>query len=215
MNLRVRRRPVKYARIEVKPTGEVVITAPEGFDVDAMVERHRGWLEAKLEEMEGLRELAESGFPINGEFYQVIQGRKAKVHERFKTVFLSPSRGEVLSCLKRLLRKELLSLVDKYAPEMGVEPGTIYIRHQKSRWGSCSPRGNLNFNVRLVSIPPDLREYVVVHELAHLKHMNHSKAFWELVGRFYPDYRRARKELKKWWSILELNPYWRWLRERG
>jgi predicted metal-dependent hydrolase len=211
MNLRVRRRPVKYARIEIKPDGEVVVTAPDGFDVDSLVERHRGWLEAKLEEIEGLRELADSGFPINGEFYEVIQGRRVKVHERFKTVFLSPSREEVLSYLKNLLRKELLPLVKSYAGKMGVQPGKVYIRHQKSRWGSCSPKGNLNFNVRLVSIPPDLREYVVVHELAHLKHMDHSKDFWEFVGRFYPDYGTARKELKKWWSILELNPYWRWL----
>ena len=211
MRLRIRRRPVKYARIEVRPTGEVVVTAPHGFDVEGLVERHRGWLEGKLAEIEGLREVAESGFPINGEFYQVIRGRRAKVHTRFKTIVLSPSREEVISCLKRLLRKELLLLVEEYRGKMGVKPGTVYIRHQKSRWGSCSPKGNLNFNVRLVAIPPSLREYVVVHELAHLKYMNHSKAFWELVGRFYPDYRNARKELKKWWSIIELNPYWRWL----
>ncbi len=211
MRLEVRRRPVKYARIEVRPDGEVVVTAPEGFDVDALVEKHRGWLEAKLAEIDGLREIAESGFPVNGEFYQVIQGRKARVHERFKTIVLSPSRDEVLSCLKRFLRKELLPLVEEYSTKMGVELRRVYIRHQKSRWGSCSPRGNLNFNVRLVAIPPGLREYVVIHELAHLKYMNHSKAFWGLVGEFYPDYRNARKELKKWWSILELNPYWRWL----
>jgi predicted metal-dependent hydrolase len=181
--------------------------------VSSFVERHSGWLEAKLEEIEGLRELAVKGFPVDGEFYQVIRGRKTKVHGRFKTVFLSPNREEALSYLKGFLRERLLPLVEGYAEEMGVEPGKVYIRHQRSRWGSCSPRGNLNFNVRLVSIPPYLREYVVVHELAHLKHMNHSKAFWELVGRFYPNYRTARKELKRWWSILELNPYWRWLGE--
>ncbi len=211
MRLRVRRRPVKYARLEVRPDGTVLVTAPDGFDVDSLVEKHRGWLEGKLAEIEGLRELAESGFPINGEFYQVIHGRRAKVHEGFKTVVLSPSRDEVLSCLKRFLRKELLPLVDEYGGKMGIQPGRVYIRHQKSRWGSCSGRGNLNFNVRLISVPPELRRYVVIHELAHLRHLNHSKAFWELVGRFYPDYRGAREELKRWWSILELNPYWRWL----
>ncbi|WP_297092602.1 SprT family zinc-dependent metalloprotease [Thermococcus sp.] len=211
MRLRVRRRPVKYARLEVRPDGTVLVTAPDGFDVDSLIERHRGWLEGKLAEIDGLREIAESGFPINGEFYQVIQGRKAKVHTKFKTVFLSPSREEVLSCLKKLLRKELLPIVDEYSEKMGIQPGKVYIRHQKSRWGSCSPRGNLNFNIRLIAIPPELREYVVIHELAHLKYMNHSRAFWELVGRFYPDYKTARKELKKWWTIIELNPHWKWL----
>ncbi|NJE02320.1 M48 family metallopeptidase [Thermococcus sp. JdF3] len=211
MRLRVRRRPVKYARLEVRPDGTVLVTAPDGFDVDTLIEKHRGWLEGKLAEIGELREIAESGFPINGEFYQVIHGRKPKVHERFKTVVLSPSREEVLSCLKKFLRKELLPLVQRYALEMEVNPGRVYIRHQKSRWGSCSPRGNLNFNVRLIALPPELREYVVVHELAHLRYMNHSKAFWELVGEFYPDYQAARKELKKWWTIVELNPHWKWL----
>lgn len=98
---------------------------------------------------------------------------------------------------------------------MGVSPpGKVFIRSQRTRWGSCSGKGNLNFNLRLIALPPELREYVVVHELAHLKHRNHSKAFWSLVSRFYPDYRSAREELKKWWSILELNPYWRWLEGR-
>ncbi|ASJ14727.1 M48 family metallopeptidase [Thermococcus radiotolerans] len=211
MRLRVRRRPVKYARLEVRPDGTVVITAPDGFDVDNLIEKHRGWLEGKLAEIGELREIAESGFPINGEFYQVIHGRKPKVHERFKTVVLSPNPNDVVDCLKKILRRELLPLVDSYARRMGVEPGKVYIRHQKSRWGSCSPKGNLNFNVRLIALPPELREYVVIHELAHLKHMNHSKAFWELVGEFYPDYKNARKELKKWWTIVELNPYWKWL----
>ncbi len=74
-----------------------------------------------------------------------------------------------------------------------------------------SKGGNLSFNVRLMAIPRELREYVVVHELAHLRHLNHSKAFWEFVGRFYPSYKTARKELGKWWTMIELNPYWKWL----
>jgi predicted metal-dependent hydrolase len=214
MRLRVRRRPVKYARLEVRPDGTVLVTAPDGFDVDTLIEKHRGWLEGKLAEIGELREIAESGFPINGEFYQVIHGRKPKVHGRFKTIVLSPNPTDVVECLKKILRRELLPLVDSYARKMGVEPGKVYIRHQKSRWGSCSPRGNLNFNVRLIALPPELREYVVVHELAHLRYMNHSKAFWELVGEFYPDYQAARKELKKWWTIIELNEHWKWMEGR-
>jgi len=211
MKLRVRRRPVKYARLEVMPDGTVLVTAPEGFDVDGLLERHRGWLEGKLAEIGGLREVAESGFPINGEFYRVIHGRRPKVHERFKTIVFSPTPDDVIIYLKKILREELLALLNSYAERMGVEPGKIYIRHQKSKWGSCSAGGNLNFNVRLISLPRTLREYVVVHELAHLRHLNHSKAFWKLVGEFYPDYKHARKELKKWWTIVELNPYWNWL----
>ncbi len=215
MELKVRRRPVKYARIEVKPDGTVVITAPESFNVGELVERHRCWLEGKLAEIENLREVAESGFPINGEFYGVIRGRRAKVHEMFRTVVMPPVGEELVSLLRRMLRRGILPMVVEYSERMGVQPGKVYIRHQKSRWGSCSPHGNLSFNIRLIAVPPDLRRYVVIHELAHLKYMNHSGTFWSLVGKFYPDYRDARGELKRWWSILELNPYWRLLEGRG
>lgn len=90
MKIEIRRRPVKYARIEVKPDGRVVVTAPEGgFNVEKFIAKNAAWLEGgKLAQIEGLKELAESGFPLNGEFYKVIHGRRAKVHDSFRTVVL-------------------------------------------------------------------------------------------------------------------------------
>lgn len=73
----------------------------------------------------------------------------------------------------------------------------ITIRDQKTRWGSCSARGTLSFNWRLMLAPPTILDYVVVHELCHLTHMNHSAAFWQAVEAVYPDYRTARKWLKE------------------
>lgn len=73
----------------------------------------------------------------------------------------------------------------------------ITIRDQKTRWGSCSARGTLSFNWRLMLAPPAILDYVVVHELCHLTHMNHSAAFWQAVESVYPDYRNARKWLKE------------------
>lgn len=73
----------------------------------------------------------------------------------------------------------------------------ITIRDQKTRWGSCSARGTLSFNWRLMLAPPAILDYVVVHELCHLTHMNHSTAFWQAVESVYPDYRSARKWLKE------------------
>ena len=73
----------------------------------------------------------------------------------------------------------------------------ITIRDQKTRWGSCSARGTLSFNWRLMLAPPAILDYVVVHELCHLTHMNHSAAFWQAVEAVYPDYRTARRWLKE------------------
>ena len=84
-----------------------------------------------------------------------------------------------------------------YARIMGVTYGRISIREQKTRWGSCSSKGNLNFNWRLIFAPPEVLDYVVVHELAHRKVMNHSKAFYAIVESIMPDYRKWKKWLKE------------------
>ena len=74
---------------------------------------------------------------------------------------------------------------------------TITVRDQKSRWGSCSSRGTLSFNYRLMFAPPRVLDYVVVHELCHLTHMNHSKDFWNMVGQIMPDYKIYKEWLRE------------------
>ena len=73
----------------------------------------------------------------------------------------------------------------------------ICIRNQRTRWGSCSSKRNLNFNYRVIHLPYELAKYIVVHELCHLKHMNHSKEFWNLVATIIPAHKEFRKKLRK------------------
>lgn len=101
--------------------------------------------------------------------------------------------------LRQSAKSRLEERVRFYSEKMGVSYGRITVREQKTRWGSCSARGNLNFNWKLILMPPEILDYVVVHELAHRREMNHSRAFYETVEAVLPDYRNRE----------------RWLREHG
>lgn len=97
----------------------------------------------------------------------------------------------------KALRPVLEERVRYFAERMGVTYGRITIRSQKTRWGSCSAAGNLNFNVHLSDLEPDLMDYVIVHELAHRLEMNHSPAFWAQVARVLPDCEERRRRLRR------------------
>lgn len=108
-------------------------------------------------------------------------------------------RKKIGQFYRRMARDTILERLEYYKTRLGVNYAQVRIKEQKTRWGSCSGKGNLNFNWKLVMAPSDIIDYVVVHELCHLVHMNHSHNFWKLVERELPDY-RARK---------------RWLRDHG
>ena len=97
--------------------------------------------------------------------------------------------------LREKARQLVTNRVQYYAPIIGVTYNQISIRSQKTRWGSCSSKGNLSFNCLLALVPPEVLDYVVVHELCHRKELNHSRAFWTLVENVMPDYKLHRKWL--------------------
>lgn len=105
---------------------------------------------------------------------------------------------------RRRARRSVTAVAETEAPRLGVSCGRIAIRDQRTRWGSCSPRGTLSFNWRLVLAPHAVLDYVVVHELCHLREPNHSARFWRLVDTVRPGYREQRRWLvEHGWELQE------------
>ena len=110
---------------------------------------------------------------------------------------LPPFSAEELKALGQQARRDIPPRVERFARQLDVDYGRITLRCQRTRWGSCSGKGNLNFNCLLMLVPEEVRDYVVVHELCHRKQLNHSPAFWAEVERVMPEWRTHRRWLKE------------------
>ncbi len=132
-----------------------------------------------------------------------IETRLAKAQARQQVLADIPRlTAEELRLLTRRAGEYLPGRVRYYAPLIGVTCGRITVRHQKTRWGSCSSKGNLNFNCLLMLAPPEVIDSVVVHELCHLKFMNHSDRFYAEVLKVFPEYRKCSRWLKENGDLL-------------
>jgi len=110
----------------------------------------------------------------------------------------TPKAKRVMIQVYRSVAKKILAnKVDGYARRMGVTPAAVKVNNAKTRWGSCSSKNSINFSWRLVMADDDVIDYVVVHELAHIREHNHSERFWRVVASALPDYERRRKKLKE------------------
>ena len=169
--LRSRRRTISIA---VNRDLEVIVRAPRWVakrDIRYFVDEKEGWIRKTIARLERERE-----------------SQKDQPDERLTQ--------EELNELIRKAREVIPKRVEYYAQLIGVTYGRITIRHQKTRWGSCSARGNLNFNCLLMLAPPEVLDAIVVPELCHRKEMNHSERFYREVHRIYPDYDKWNRWLK-------------------
>ena len=139
------------------------------------------------------------------DIYEFVLSKQSWIEKHVKVVQerskhlenVTPFTSEEINALADQALKVIPKKVKHYAAIIGVDYGRITIRNQKTRWGSCSSKGNLNFNCLLMLFPDDVIDSVVVHELCHRKHMDHSPAFYAEVERVFPEYRRCQKWLKE------------------
>ena len=206
----------KFARLEVRPQSGLAVVVPRSYDVSRIPEllnEKRRWILDKLAKL-GHINLPSAGVGIKSGDTILYLGRNLRVVRRKNSgrndsiqvegkslvVSLNSTGISLRLMLESWYRREAEKLVRKRVGELsrqlGVRYGRLTIRGAKTRWGSCSQKGNLNFNWKLLMVPEPVIDYVIIHELAHLKEMNHSKKFWHLVGQHCPHWRRYRKWLK-------------------
>ena len=158
----------KSVTIQITPDGKVVVRCPKG---------------AK-----------------NRDIQAVVEAKRDWIESNLREIAARPVMPKLtrpqLKALAQQAADTLPRLAQQYAARVGVTYGRISIRAQRTRWGSCSSEGNLNFNCLLMLAPPQVQAYVVVHELCHRKQMNHSDRFWQEVARVMPDYRIHKQWLK-------------------
>jgi predicted metal-dependent hydrolase len=169
-----------------------------------------GWIMAAQAESERRSEVRRDVVFLDGREYaiRVLEGR-ARVVTDAEFVTVTAGTGKANDVLHRWLRKRagdtLPLLVDRWAPVMKVSPSRIRIAAQTRRWGSCSSKGTISLNWKLTMAPPEVQEYLVIHELAHMREMNHSAKYWAVVAEFCPDYKVHERWLKEHgWRLMEL-----------
>jgi predicted metal-dependent hydrolase len=212
----------KRLRIGVTPADGLVVVTPCGFDLSLLpdlLKTKERWILRHLEEADQAKvrqapPVLENGvqLPYRGGLLTLrvtLATRDVAVgqHDGSLRVRLSRLSGETLRPIveawyRAEAHRVITERVEALAARFGAAYGKVNIRNQKARWGSCSSRRNLNFNWRLIMAPPEIMDYILIHELTHLEQMNHSVQFWQLVAARCPDYRRCEVWLKKQGATL-------------
>ena len=221
----LRRSPrARWISCWIRPETGLVVTVPSGGapeHAEAFLKRHRRWVFRELARLERQFATLPHAWPYGakllyrGQAHQVVlqHGRPGRVDYRSderQLVVTAPSAGiaGARQVLQRWLKQEAAAVLNErvkaVGQRMGLQANRIYVRNLRCRWGSCWPGGSLSFNYRLVMAPPRILEYVVVHELAHLRQPNHSPAFWAIVGEHLEDHRQARAWLRAFGPCLTI-----------
>ncbi|MFW2567452.1 M48 family metallopeptidase [Aliarcobacter butzleri] len=149
------------------------------YDAKILVEKRKNWLENAIKKV-SKNALLEDEFLYLGEVKK-LQDYNIKNLDKF---------------YKNEIEKILPNIVETFSKKMNLYPTSISYRKNKRTWGSCNFKNGLNFNILLMKFPLEIMQYVVIHELSHIKHKNHSKNFWNLVEKYCPNYKQIEKEFK-------------------
>ena len=207
----------KTLSISIDPFGRLVVRAPRTCKEErifAFLEEKETWILRKKAEREGAgirlpsENLDGESVLLFGENYTLRLWEYGNVYLNVeeKQLFLpdQDTKKKLVNFLKKEAKPLFLEYADRYAERMGTAYKKLSVTGARTRWGSCSFDDSLHFSFRLLYAPKEMIEYVVVHELAHTKHKNHSPLFWAEVGKYIPDYKKRRKWLKTHALLMQI-----------
>jgi predicted metal-dependent hydrolase len=218
------RKKRKTISIQITPEGMVKVSSPFGVDDKAIQDilyKKASWIISNLKSIKEVNKTSKEKHYVSGELIQFLgnnyrlevyedkslKGIKVSLAENHFEVRINPDIYEdkreifVKGALEEWLKQKARIIFEErtryYCEKLNLKYNVIRIKEQKTLWGSCSSKGNLNYNWRLVMAPPSVLDYLVVHEVCHLKHRDHSKRYWDFVECVMPDYVDKRKWLKE------------------
>ncbi len=213
----------RYIRITIHPQKGLVVSGPKLISqskIEDFLKQKQDWILSKLKirhfkEQKKFKFSPQSQITLLGKDYRLEIEKSSTIRPQIelKTTRLVISLpGDNLQTaekffhkwLDRFTKQTIVGRVEEYAKKFHLKYNRISIKNQQTVWGSCSTKKNLNFSRRLIQAPLWLTDYVICHELAHLTHQNHSQKFWQLVGEYYPQYKKAKRHLKAYQPKVKL-----------
>lgn len=226
----VRKSPrAKRAKLKITPLGEVEVVVPRGFDsslIPVLLGEHQHWLISTLADIEKQRRRYHGendllprkiALPAIDKYVSVMYQsaldsqleveKQGTANSLLKVMGPGEVEARALLCswFQDLAQVQLVQILGNLSDQMGLPFRKMSVRAQKSRWGSCSSQRNISINRSVLFLPKVLMHYVLVHELCHTRHLNHSREYWKLVKVHEPDYHRLDKALRQGWNYV---PRW-------
>ena len=217
----------KSVQLKVFSSTHLEITAPSNFpqsNVEKILQEKSNWIIKKIDHLKSVATNPINKSITHGEqvlylgdphtlVFIVEANAKPRIYAQDQQIFIHTpllNMNQTISLIELLLKQwywqnaqqQLKNQTTFWSKKIGVKPEQITIKEQKSRWGSCSSKGNINYNWRIIMAPPEVLDYLVIHELCHLRVPNHSPLFWQEVARFSPNFKQQRTWLKDNGTLL-------------
>lgn len=206
----------KTVSLSVLNDGRVIVRAPENYSdkkINEILLSSQDWLRKALEGVEKINKkikdysIADGGrVPLLGEDFEIRFTHNKKAFIDGRLIFLpaeSPA-NHLEKAFRKIAVSHFRERLDFFCGMSGLDYSSIKITRAKKRWGSCSSDKSICFSVYLVMCPPDVIDYVIVHEMCHLRHFDHSAAFWAEVEKYIPDYKAKKQWLREYRAIVDI-----------